>query len=76
MKGNQFVNVKAEMTRARLTVSDVAGEMKISPQALYNKLNGKTKLTLNDMMSIKNILEEKSSGNLTLEYLFGENNDN
>lgn len=76
MKGNQFMNVKIEMTKARINVSDVAGEMGISPQALYNKLNGKTSLTLSDMNKIKNILSNYRSENLSLEYLFGENNDN
>lgn len=76
MKGNQFMNVEIEMKKARINVSDVAGEMGISPQALYRKLNGKTSLTLSDMNKIKNILSNYRSENLSLEYLFGENNDN
>lgn len=76
MKGNQFMNVEIEMKKARINVSDVAGEMGISPQALYRKLNGKTSLTLSDMNKIKTILSTYRKKNLSLEYLFGENNDN
>ena len=71
-----FVNVKIEMTRARMNVSDVAGEMKISPQALYQKLKGNTEFTLKDMNSLRNILSNHIGEKLTLDYLFGGDNDN
>jgi len=70
-----FVNVKIEMTRAGINVSDVAGEMNISPQALYQKLNGNTEFSLKDMKLIKNILVKHTGENLTLDYLFGGDND-
>lgn len=71
-----FVNIKIEMTRAGINVSDVASEMNISPQALYQKMNGKTEFTLKDMNLLRNILMKHIGENLTLDYLFGGNNDN
>ncbi len=76
MRGNQFKNVKVEMTKAGINVSEVAGEMGISPQALYKKLNGQTGFTLKDMKLLRNILVKYLGENLTLEYLFGDDNDN
>lgn len=70
-----FVNIKIEMTRAGINVSDVAGEMNITPQALYQKMNGKTEFTLKDMKLIRNILVKHIGENLTLDYLFGGDND-
>lgn len=71
-----FVNIKIEMTRAGINVSDVASEMNISPQALYQKMNGKTEFTLKDMNLLRSILMKHIGENLTLDYLFGGNNDN
>ncbi len=71
-----FVNIKIEMTRAGINVSDVANEMNISPQALYQKINGKTEFTLKDMNLLRNILMKHIGENLTLDYLFGGNNGN
>lgn len=71
-----FVNIKIEMTRAGINVSDVANEMKISPQALYQKLKGNTEFTLKDMQLLRNILSSHNGEKLTLDYLFGGDNDN
>lgn len=75
MKG-QFINVKVEMTRAGINVSKVAEEMGMSPQALYQKLNGKTEFTLKDIKLMRSILVKNLGENLTLDYLFGGDNDN
>ena len=71
-----FVNIKIEMTRAGINVSDVANEMKISPQALYQKLKGNTEFTLKDMQRLRNILSSHNGEKLTLDYLFGGDNGN
>ena len=71
-----FVNIKIEMTRAGINVSDVANEMKISPQALYQKLKGNTEFTLKDMQLLRNILSSHNGEKLTLDYLFGGDNGN
>lgn len=78
MKGNQnkFINVKVAMTKAGINVSTVASEMGISPQALYQKLNGKSEFTLKDINAVKSILSKHLGENLTLEDLFGGNYDN
>ena len=73
---DNFLNVKVAMTKARLNVRKLADEMGISPQALYQKFKGKTEFTLSDMNTIKNILSNHIGENLSLEYLFGDGNDN
>lgn len=76
MKVNQFNNIRVEMTKAQLSVSDLAGEMKMTPQALYHKLNGRTEFTLSQMQLLKSILVKYTgNNNLTFEQLFGERND-
>ena len=70
-----FVNIKIEMTRAGMNVSDVAKEMNISPQALYQKLGGNTEFTLKDMNLLKKILIKHNCKNVSLDYLFGGDND-
>lgn len=70
----KFLNLRVAMTKAQLSVSDIAKEMGISPQALYSKLNGRINFTLSDMKSIKEILN-KRLGTISLEDLFGDDND-
>lgn len=73
---SDFNNVKVAITEARMNVKQVADEMGITAQALYQKLNGRTKFTLKDMVAMKKILSDHIGKPLTLEYLFGDGNDN
>lgn len=75
MKDEKFINFRVALTKSQMSVSDVAGEMGITPQALYSKLNGRTKFTLSDMQKAKGIFS-KRLGKISLEYLFGDDNDN
>lgn len=74
MADNKFLNVKAEITRAGFNVSSVATMLNISPQALYGKLSGNSEFTLSDMEAIRKILSQRLGIDLTLDYLFGDNN--
>lgn len=72
---NKFLNLRVEITRAGLNVTQVASGMNISAQALYNKLRGENEFTLSDMNNIRQILTNNLGKPLTLDYLFGDSDD-
>ncbi len=76
MKNTKFKNISVELLKANINVKTVAVEMGISTQALYKKLNGETNIKLKDMNTIREILQKYTGKHLTLEYLFGDSNDN
>lgn len=61
-----FKNLDAEMARKKLTRSELAKMLNITPTTLSLKLNGKAPLTLNECIDIKNIIGNE----YTVEYLF------
>lgn len=68
-KKNLFPNLIAELARQGISVAALADRMGISRTALYAKLNGATKFTLEDIDDIKSVLSESNTG-VTVEYLF------
>lgn len=66
----RFYNLEAELKRTGLSVENVASELSFERATFYNRLNGKTKWTLGDMLSVQNFLNKRTSQNLTLDYLF------
>lgn len=66
----RFSNLEAEIKRAGLNVETFAKEVRLEKCTLYNRLNGSTKWTLGDMLSVQKYLNEKNSDHLTLDYLF------
>ena len=76
MKNTKFKNISVELLKANINVNTVAVEMGISTQALYKKLNGETNINLKDMNAIREILQKHTGKHSTLEYLFGDSNDN
>jgi hypothetical protein len=48
----------------------LADYMNMTPQNVYNKLNGKTAVTQQDMKAIQTFLRVKGGGTFTLDYLF------
>lgn len=76
MKNTKFKNISVELLKANINVNTVAVDMGISTQALYKKLNGETNINLKDMNAIREILQNYAGKKLSLEYLFGDNNDN
>ena len=66
----RFNNLEAEIKRTGKSVESVASELNFDRTTFYNRLNGKTKWTLGDMLSVQNFLNKTTSQNLTLDYLF------
>lgn len=66
----RFSNLEAEIKRAGMSVETFAKEIHLEKVTMYNRLKGKTKWTLSDMVSIQKYLNNKTSQNLTLDYLF------
>ena len=66
----RFNNLEAEIKRTGLNIENVASELNFERATLYNRLNGKTKWTLGDMLRLQNFLNKKTSQQLTLDYLF------
>ena len=68
-----FGNLRAEMSRNRITGTDMANVLNISHQSFYNKMNGETDFTLSQMMMIQSHLKsvnQTEKENYTLDYLF------
>ena len=68
-----FGNLRAEMSRNRMTGTDMANVLNISHQSFYNKMSGETDFTLSQMMMIQSHLKsvnQTEKENYTLDYLF------
>lgn len=68
-----FGNLRAEMSRNRITGTDMANVLNISHQSFYNKMNGETDFTLSQMMMIQSHLKsvnQTEKEHYTLDYLF------
>ena len=68
-----FGNLRAEMSRNKLTGTDMANVLNISHQSFYNKMNGETDFTLPQMIMIQlhlKAVNPSEKENYTLDYLF------
>lgn len=68
-----FGNLRAEMSRNRMTGTDMANVLNISHQSFYNKMSGETDFTLSQMMMIQSHLKsvnQTEKEHYTLDYLF------
>ena len=65
-----FINLEAELLRAKLTKTELAAMIGISIGSMSSKFNGKTEFNLNEMLSIKKILETRTGQTLKLDDLF------
>ena len=65
-----FINLEAELMRAKLNKAELAAKINISSGSMSSKFNGKTEFNLNEMILIKNRLESLTGQNFTLDYLF------
>lgn len=61
-----YPNLEAEMARKKITQSQLAGILGITPTTLCFKLNGKSVLSLKECVEIK----RKAFPDKTLDYLF------
>ncbi len=69
----KYPNLRAEMARQGVSVSDLAEYMGMTHQNLYNKLSGRVVFTEKDIKAIQKYLSDKEGVTYTLDYLF-ENN--
>lgn len=61
-----FRNLRAEMTRKGINVTDLAKAVGMSTAAMYDRLNGKTGFTLDDAHKIRDVLDV----DMTIDELF------
>ncbi len=66
----RFKNLEAEIKRAGISVETFANEIHLEKVTMYNRLKGRTKWTLSDMLCVQKYLTKKNSQFLTLDYLF------
>jgi len=65
-----FINLEAELIKAKLNKAELAAMINISSGSMSSKFNGKTEFNLNEMLSIKKILETRTGQTLKLDDLF------
>lgn len=65
-----FINLEAELLRAKLTKAELAAKIGISIGSMSSKFTGKTEFNLAEMVRIKQILESYTDRELTLDELF------
>ena len=65
-----FINLEAELLRAKLNKAELAAMINISVGSMSSKFNGKTEFNLNEMLSIKEILESRTGKELKIDELF------
>lgn len=62
-----FNNLKAELTRRDISITDLAEKLKMNYKTLNNRLSGKSDFDLVEMKAIRTCLSEPT---LSLDYLF------
>ena len=68
-----FGNLRAEMSRNKISGTDMANVLHISHQSFYSKMSGKSDFTLSQMVMIQLHLQNANSEekeHYTLDYLF------
>lgn len=65
-----YPNLDAELARLGLSKKSLADVIKKRPHTLYDKLNGKTALTLDEARSIKAYVEKKAGQPISFLRLF------
>ena len=68
--------LKAEMARVNISIRQLSMKLDITERSLRNKLNGVTEFTLTESMVIKAIINETNGTDITLEELFGQDDNN
>jgi hypothetical protein len=71
-----YKNLKAEIARAGLTNTKVADVIGVKYATLWRLLNGKRQFRLGEMTAIQSELEERNHASYTLDYLFGDGDEN
>lgn len=71
-----YKNLKAEIARAGLTNSEMADAIGVKYGTLWRLLSGKRQFRLGEMMAIQSELEGRNGTTYTLDYLFGDGDEN
>ena len=66
----RYPNLEAELARTGLSKRALAKQIGISKDTLYNKLNGKSKLTLDEARVIKACVEKQAGQPISFSRLF------
>lgn len=66
----RFLNLKMEFRKLYMSVEQVAQKTGFVTMSLYNKLNGKTEFTLDEMLILRDFINSHYKKQLTLDYLF------
>ena len=71
-----YKNLKAEIVRAGMSNPEMADAIGVKYGTLWRLLNGKQQFRLGEMMAIQSELEERNGDDYTLDYLFGDGDEN
>ena len=71
-----YKNLKAEIARAGMTNSEMEDVIGVKYATLWRLLNGKRQFRLGEMMALQSELEERNGTAYTLDYLFGDGDEN
>ncbi len=71
-----YKNLKAEIARAGMTKPDMADAIGVKYSTLWRLLSGKQQFRLGEMMTIQSELEGRNGTTYTLDYLFGDGDEN
>ena len=65
-----YRNLKAELVRHNISNIDIAKRLGITEGTASLKVNGKSKVSLDEAFSIQNLIYEKSGKTISIEELF------
>lgn len=71
-----YKNLKAEIARAGLTNQEMANALGAKYATAWRLLNGKRQWRLGEMLAIQSELEGRNGAAYTLDYLFGDGDEN
>lgn len=71
-----YKNLKAEIARAGLTHSEMADVIGVKYGTIWRLLNGRRQFRLGEMTAIQSELEGRNGTAYTLDYLFGDGDEN
>lgn len=71
-----YENLKAEIVRAGMSNPEMAGAVGMKYGTLWRLLNGKQQFRLGEMVAIQSELEERNGAAYSLDYLFGDGDEN
>lgn len=66
----KFINLEAELLRAKITKAELAAMIGISIGAMSSKITGKTEFNLEEMLAIQERILNLTGQEFTLDYLF------